>query len=183
MNAKILDLTNQVFRLVYVVRNISYHRSLEKHNDSLEQNYWIIIYNNFLDVAVLEWCKVFGSRNNATHWSKNVIDQDAFREGLLARLQITQQEWEEYWEQIKGYRDKYVAHHEFSPKISQYPDFNYALVSCYFYYEILIKELRLLNVYDYPDDLKEYYNNSLDQAKELSDVAHASTLNINERVF
>jgi len=183
MNDKIPRLVDQVFRLVYVVRNVAHHRSLQKYKDEFNQNYWIIIFNNFLDIAVLEWCKVFGSRNEATHWSNHVKDQDTFRQELLSRLKLSQEEWGEYWESIKEYRDNAVAHHGYIPNGTDYPDFSYALVACYYYYEILINELRSLKVYDYPDDLEKYFNNSLAQATEFSNLAYQSTIKIEEQVY
>ena len=109
MTAHILELADQVFRLVFVVRNAAYHRSLHKYKDEFVQNYWILIFNNFLDIAVLEWCKVFGSNNDATHWSNKITKKDKFRAELLARLNYTESEWEAYWNNIKGYRDCVVA--------------------------------------------------------------------------
>ena len=183
MTDQILKLADQVFRLVFVVRNIAYHRSLYKYKDEFEQNYWILIFNNFLDIAALEWCKVFGSKSNLTHWSKHIKNQDEFRSNMLIHLNLSQEEWEEYWKSIKDYRDCMVAHHIHNPEIENFPDFNIALLSCYFYYEIIIKELRLLKVYDYPDSLEEYYMLSLKQAENFSCTAYTSTLKIKDNVY
>lgn len=180
MTDNILNIANQIFRLVFVVRNVAYHRSLLKQKDNFEQNYWILIFNNFLEIAVLEWCKVFGSNTDTTHWTNHINDEAGFRSNLLKRLNLTQPEWDNYWQEMKNYRDKVVAHHEYDPKITNYPDFSHALESCYFYYEILIKELRLLKCYDYPDNLEEYFNRSLKQAEKISETAYDATRNIKE---
>ena len=182
MTDNILNIANQIFRLVFVVRNVAYHRSLLKQKDNFEQNYWILIFNNFLEIAVLEWCKVFGSNTDTTHWTKyiDVDDQAGFRSNLWKRLNLTEQEWKDYRQKMKDYRDKVVAHDEYNPKITNYPDFSHALESCYFYYEILIKELRLLKCYDYPDNLEEYFNRSLKQAEKISETAYDATRNIKE---
>ncbi|MGR3318990.1 MAG: hypothetical protein ACUZ8O_10995 [Candidatus Anammoxibacter sp.] len=178
---RILKLTDQAFRLVYIVRNIAYHRSLHEYKDDFVQNYWVYIYNNFLDISVLEWCKVFGSRAEATHWSNHVNDVDIFREELLTHLCLSQIEWEEYWNHLKTYRDCGVAHHIHNPDITNYPDFDNALKVSYFYYDIVIQELRSLNVYDYPDNLQSYFDSCLDQAKEFSHTAYNSTINIKKQ--
>ena len=183
MTDRILQLADQVFRLVFVVRNVAYHRSLHKYKDEFEQNYWISIYNNFLDIAVLEWSKVFGSKSNATHWSNHIDNEEEFRSGLLEHLNLSKTEWEDYWNNIKNYRDSVVAHHAHNPNITNYPEFNNALSSCYFYYQKLIIELRLLNVYDYPDDLEEYYKSCIKQATMFSVTAYDSTRDIKESVY
>lgn len=183
MTADIGKVVDQVFRLVYVVRNIAHHRSLEPFKDDSDQNYWILVFNNFMDIAVLEWCKAFGSKSDATHWSNHVADQDAFRAGLYERLSISEGEWHAYWEDIKNYRDKVVAHHESTTKVTHYPDFSYALQACFYYYGILIKQLRLLRVFDYPDDLADYYERSLAQARQFSELAYGATRSLKENVY
>lgn len=180
MTDRILKLADQVFRLMFVAKNSAYHRSLYKYKDDFEQDYWIFIFNNFFDIAALEWCKAFGSKSDATHWTRHIDDEKEFRKGLLSRLNLSQQEWGNYWASIKDYRDTVVAHHKHNPDITNYPDFSYALMSCYYYYEILIKELRLLKVYDYPDNLEEYFRGTLKQATELSKTAYHSTIDFME---
>lgn len=183
MTDQILKLTDQVFRLVFIARNIAYYKSLYKYKDNFRQDYWILIFNNFLDIAVLEWCKVFGSRAEKTHWSHHIQNEDKFRQEILNHLNLSRKEWGKYWESMKSYRDSVVAHHESNPNFTNYPNLDYALVSCYFYYEIIIKELRLVKVYDYPDDLGEYFQISLDKAADFSNTAYISTINIKDEVY
>jgi hypothetical protein len=182
MSAEIGKVVDQVFRLVFIVRNIAQYRSLEPFKDEFEQNYWILILNNFLDIATLEWCKVFGSRSEATHWSSLVEDIEGFRNGMLEKLGVSQAEWDAYWENIKNYRDQVVAHHQRTSDVSHYPDFGHALVSCFYYYEILIKQLRAFRVYDYPDNLEEYFQKYLTQAEHFSDIAYRATKGLKEQV-
>ncbi len=42
-----------LFRLVYVVRNAACYKALSQYKDEFEQNWWILIYNNFFDIAIL----------------------------------------------------------------------------------------------------------------------------------
>jgi len=183
VTAEIGKVVDQVFRLVYVARNVAHHISLEPFKDDFDQNYWILVFNNFLDIAVLEWCKAFGSKGEATHWSKHVADPDAFRAGLLGRLAVSEEEWRAYWEGIKTYRDEVVAHHESASKVTHYPDFGYALQACFYYYDILIKQLRALRVFDYPDNLEDYFEKSLAQARSFSEVAYGATRSLTEAVY
>lgn len=183
MSAEIAKIVDQVFRLVYVARNVAHHRSLEPFKDDFNQNYWILVFNNFLDIAVLEWCKAFGSKAEATHWSKHVSDPDAFRAGLLQALRLSEEEWHTYWNGIKAYRDEVVAHHESASKVTHYPDFGVALQACFYYYKVLIKQLRMFKVFDYPECLEDYFEKSLAQARHFSDVAYQSTRSLTEDVY
>ena len=141
-----------MFRLVYVVRNVACHRSLPEFKSRFCQNYWILIFNNFLDMVVLEWCKVFGSRSEPTHWSSHIKEQNTFREGLLKRLGLSKEEWETYWDSVKDYRDNLVLHHKRNPNVTHYPN------------------------------LEEYYQRCLAQMSEFSYVAYQSTMEIKETV-
>ncbi len=183
MSEEIRRVVDQVFRFVYVTRNVAYHRSLEPFKDDFNQNYWILVFNNFFDIAVLEWCKVFGSRAQGTHWSNHVKNQETFRKGLLDKVGMSEAEWHAYWESIKNYRDELLAHHESSSKVSSYPDLGHALTACYYCYEILIKELRALKVYDYPDNLEEYFKKSLVQAESFSAIAYQATKALKEELY
>ncbi len=183
VTAEIGKVVDQVFRLVYVARNVAHHRSLEPLKDDFDQNYWILVFNNFLDIAVLEWCKAFGSRNEATHWSNHVADPNAFRAGLLEHLAVSEEKWHSYWEHIKSYRDEVVAHHESASMVTHYPDFGYALKACFYYYGILIKQLRAFHVLDYPDSLEEYFDRSLAQARSFSEIAYHATRSLRDVVY
>lgn len=183
MSAEIGKVVDQVFRLVYVARNVAHHRSLEPFKDDFEQNYWILVFNNFLDIAVLEWCKAFGSKGETTHWSNHVENPEVFRDGLLEYLAITNEDWRMYWKSIKSYRDQVVAHHETPSRVTHYPDFGYALQACFYYYGILINQLRTFRVFDYPDSLEDYFERSLAQARSFSEVAYQATRPLKEVVY
>ncbi len=120
------------------MRNAACHRALAKYKDELNQNYWILIFNNFLHIAILEWCKVFGSHSQPTHWKKIVDDHSSFRQGLLETLEIRKSDWDAYWKDLKDYRDKFVAHHLVDPNITHYPSLDIALESSFHYYIYLI---------------------------------------------
>jgi hypothetical protein len=94
---------------------VAFYHSLAPFQNSFAENYWTYVFNNFLDMAVLEWCKVFGSRGEGTHWSTLVEDPDAFRTAMLGEFHLTRDEWDKYWERMKNYRDSRIAHHTRDP--------------------------------------------------------------------
>jgi hypothetical protein len=157
--------------IVAFVRNSHMKRALHKVDAAPHLNFWRLTYGNCLDMAVIEWCKLFGSdheAHQAAHW-KNVIPangHDEFRRELYAAVGMSADEWQGYWDQMKGYRDNHAAH--FSEEYlrpendPRYPKLGPGLEAAYFYYD------RLLAIMDdrgiphrYPADIRAYANGSL----------------------
>lgn len=177
------DLITHLMRLASVARSAHLKRSLASVESDPPLNFWRLIYGNLLDVAVLEWCKIFGTHAEPTHWKIVVTDHDAFRDGLLDLLEIDRATWEAYWEEMKNYRDNLIAHHiEEGTEITTYPKLDLALESSYYYYTYLIKELRERGETRFPDDLKEYSARFAEQATEIAQKALGATTEIAERV-
>jgi hypothetical protein len=174
--------SDHVFRLIYVIRNVANYRSLAKFKDDFDQNYWIQIYNNFFDVAVLEWCKVFGTDGEPTHWKTIVKDHQAFRNGLLSSIGIDEQGWSNFWQSVNSYRNNDIAHFKRIPGLS-YPSLDVIIKSTFYYYEWLQKELGKHGIIQEPKDLEGYYYRCLKQAESFSETAYNSTANIKEKVF
>ena len=88
------ELTTHIDRIGLIIRNAHLKRSLHRFNANPTLNFWRCIYGNLLDVAVLEWCKVFGSKKEPTHWEKVVPkeDHEQFCAGLLDAVGIDQDE-------------------------------------------------------------------------------------------
>jgi hypothetical protein len=169
---------DHIERLLYVARNTACFRALLKYKDELNQDYWIMIYNNFFDIAILGWCKVFGGDIEPTHWKRIVDDHSHFRQNLLTALKVDQSDWETYWKDIKDYRDKFIAHHIIDPNITHFPSLDIALKSSFYYYSWLVNKLELFNIYYVPDDLKDYYDDYLIQISRFAEISYLSTQNI-----
>jgi hypothetical protein len=171
-----------------IVRNVHLGRELTKVCAEPELNFWRVMYGNLTDTAALEWCKLFGSDDSEkqpVHWKSIAQDQDRFREGMLRSIGISRKSWNEYWVEMKTYRDHAVAH--FDPRqsvtIARYPPFDLALKSSYFYYTYLRAELAKLGEGLLPEDLEQY---SLQFAKKCGEVASAAlnaTKDINETSY
>lgn len=170
------------FRLAYIARNIAFYRALTSLNEKYTQNFWIHVQNNFIDMAVLEWCKVFGSRTEETHWSTLVLDHDSFRISMLDYLDLTRDQWDAYWEGMKNYRDRGVAHASLTQPPTHYPQLDVALKSSAFYYRYLLEIARDNSLYLFPGDLMRYYAPLLAHAKELTAVAYGASRGIVDKV-
>ena len=177
------DLIRHVKRLVNVVRSAQLKRSLASVDRDPALNFWRSIYGNLLDVAVLEWCKVFGSDAEGTHWKSIVDDHDAFRSSLLAKLKIDDAGWRVYRDSMKDYRDTLIAHHNEDQAPDIYPTLDLALEASYFYYEYLLQELRELGETRFPDDLREYSEEFALQATDIAKEALGATAGFTEEIY
>lgn len=173
--------------LASLVRSVHLKRVLSGLDPDPALNFWRLLHGNLLDIAVLEWCKLFGSddeEHQKAHWKNVVPDKDAFRTSLLKAMEIDGKAWDAYWKEMKTYRDQNVAHRDFSnPNVTHYPKLDLALESSYFYYQYLIAELRKQGVKSYPDDIREYCRKFAEQAKTIADKALTATREVKESVY
>jgi len=72
--------------------------------------FWITVNGNFMDICVLEWCKLFGDSRGKHSWQKVVSDPELFYSALLHHLSLTEADFKAYIDAVRDYRDKFVAH-------------------------------------------------------------------------
>ena len=79
-------------------QSIKVRRMIEGIALDPKQTFWIMTVNLLADAAAIEWCKVFGSWDEDTHWTRVLPKEkhDEVRTALLDELGITQSEWEAY---------------------------------------------------------------------------------------
>jgi hypothetical protein len=85
------------------VRNVAFYRAawsdeaqpLLSERNPKDANFWRQVNGNFIDIAVLDWCKLFGNSKDTArkrlekhHWRRVVSDPEVFEAKLLAHLQI-----------------------------------------------------------------------------------------------
>ena len=126
---------SHIERLVCLVRNATLRRVLHKIDPDPQLNFWRVSYGNLTDVAVIEWCKTFGEDSEDGHWKNVVSDPNSFRTEMLNQLKIDRGEWDAYWQQMKLYRNKVAVHASHSSKVTDYPCFDVALESAFFYFQ------------------------------------------------
>lgn len=121
----------------HCLRNIAFYRAGWKQGDSrVKRQFWVNANGNFLDIAVLEWCKLFTDRNGGHHWKRVVSNHSSFATGLFARLGMTKKEFENYAEPIMRYRNKFVAHLD-DERVANIPRLRMALRSTAYLYDHL----------------------------------------------
>ena len=172
--------------IVSVVRNVHMLRALENTICRRDQNFWIIVGGNFLNIAAIDWCKLFGSDHEArqpAHWKNTIIasDHDGFRARLLDRLKMTEKEWGDYRAGLVFYRNRNAAHLDLTPpRPTHYPKFDGALEAGYFYYDELAARSE---VWPYPKDLKAYAARYLKHSLLMARLATEATSSIDDEVL
>lgn len=96
----------QIDSLLNFVRQLTYHKAIREVAPDLKQNFWRYIFNNHMEMAVLEWCKLFGANAEHLHWSKVFNDKENFRNHILNSTNMTRDEWNKYWKELCDYRNE-----------------------------------------------------------------------------
>ncbi|WP_109484049.1 hypothetical protein [Paraburkholderia sp. C35] len=155
-----------------IVRNVAFYRAGFETEDGRgrlkdDSQMGRTINSNFVDIAVLEWCKVFADWHARHHWRRLVRDSQArtgFRTALFAVLGLDEAGWEHYLTVVKTYRDRFVAHLD-DDDTMDIPSLDPVLASTFFFYGQLW-ELAPDGALDgrFQDDLQAYYEASHRQA-------------------
>jgi hypothetical protein len=164
-------------------RNLSFHRALGEYvKDSEKLNFWIHMYNNAIELAILDWSHLFGNHKDDLHWKRVVHDPVGFKRQLLQTIHMTEQEWSTYHREIKDYRDKDIAHIKVRLR-SHIPEMTQALRAVAYYYSVALNELQNYGIYHYPQDLSDYHEKSLAQSTVIAANAYKATIGIKEKVY
>lgn len=140
------DRVRRVFILCnHFLRNLAFYRAgwrrggvdQEPTLRRRENQFWRNVNANFIDLCVLEWCKVFGDAKGKHHWSKAITSQAEFEQQLLNRLRMTREQFAAYIAEMRRYRDKFVAHLDDEP-IMYLPRLRPAKSSAAFLYHYLL---------------------------------------------
>lgn len=103
--------------LLTVLRCIAMKRALNVTKyDKL--NFFRLYDGCLMDATVISWWKVFGNRNDESHWRNHFAGQltDKVKRQLHSEVGGCT-EFEKLWEEVKCYRHRYVAHHEFDTAV------------------------------------------------------------------
>jgi hypothetical protein len=95
----------------HCLRNIAFYRAGWQHGQlRIPRQFWIGSNGNALNIAVLDWCKLFAERKGEHHWTRVVSDHGAFLNGLCEALGMSETEFHAYALSTLRYRNKFVAH-------------------------------------------------------------------------
>ena len=80
------------------------YRILQKGYEErqLQSEFWTMTIDAHLLRATIDWCMVFGNKNEPTPWRRLVKQSEGlvrnFHEGLFQELSLDKKLWEEYWQ-------------------------------------------------------------------------------------
>ena len=147
-------LSEQLLIVKRFIYHLTYHRGISAayKERQMQNEFWTLTSDAHLLHATINWCMVFGSHSNPTHWkrlsrTKTPIHDQLFRDGLVTALGISGVDWQKYWTSMKDFRDKFAAHREleFGKPV---PNFDMALKVA-FYYDQWVRKLI------FPDTIEE----------------------------
>ena len=120
-------------------QSIKVRRMIEGIALEPKQTFWIMTANLLADSAAIEWSKVFGSRDEDTHWTQVVPkkEHEKVRAALLGELGMSRDEWTTYRGEIVQYRNEMVAHHDLDASVAKYPHYDKAIVAANFMFNEL----------------------------------------------
>jgi hypothetical protein len=114
---------------IHAISNFACYRGGREANVlTRSEQFWKRANGNFLDIGLLEWCKLFADPRGDHYWRGIVSDPDRFETMLLSQLGLSQQAFLDYITQVKSYRDKFVAHLD-SELIAHFPKLDIAINS------------------------------------------------------
>ena len=116
----------------------SYRAGFEGKALLRDEAFWRRLNGNFLDIGVLEWCKLFVENRGAYSWKNALADPATFQAALFGHLELSEARWVAYCKGIRHYRDKYVAHLD-EVLNGKYPQLDMALKSTKFLYAYLLE--------------------------------------------
>lgn len=141
----------------HFARNCAYYRAGWEGNQTKASNeFWITVQGNFIDIAVLEWLKLFGDHNDKHHWKNVVEDKQSFKRKMLSSCAINEDDLVQSRESFKTYRDKFIAHLD-SEEIMNIPVLNTPLALTKNYYTYVANKLGKERLRNLPTDIEDYY--------------------------
>jgi hypothetical protein len=152
---------------MHFVRNAAYYRAWNAAPTSRRrEQFWRTLNGNFIDICMLEWCKLFGDIKAQHHWAKCVSDSTAFLQGLCEKTGLDHASFETYRQEVRSYRDKFVAHLD-ELNTTRIPNLQPALESVRYLYNYLVTYEDELNAFhDAPKNANTRYQEHLREGRE-----------------
>jgi hypothetical protein len=157
-----------VLLCAHFARNLAYYRAGHSRLTKTSSQFWITANANFIDMAVIEWCKLLGDRKGKHSWANVVTDSSRFESALLAHLSTTPEELAAYVHDVRTYRDKFLAHLD-DLNVMDIPFLDRAQAAVEFYHRYVQNEAAVGDLADLPTDLRNYYRHCFDEAKAIFD--------------
>ena len=92
----------------HCTRNVAYYRAGWESGELIDKTeYGATTNSNFIDLGLLEWCKVFGNHEEKHHWKNIVSNKISFRENMLETINVDIKGLKTHWKKVLTYRNKF----------------------------------------------------------------------------
>ncbi len=153
-----------VLLCAHFARNLAYYRAGHDRLTRTSLDFWITVDGNFLDMAVIEWCKLLGDGKGKHSWANVATDPPRFKSAMLTQLGVTTDEFAAYVDEMRGYRDKFLAHLD-DQRVMRIPLLDRAKAAVEFYHRYVVQNEAAAGDLDrLPKDLADYYGHCFDEA-------------------
>lgn len=153
------------------VRNAAYYHAGWSSPTVLrkaESDFWVDLNGNFLGIAVLDWCFLFGDGKAEFRWQKVISNETEFSSRMYASLGCSENEFNDYVSTMRLYRNKRIAHRDRylvgDSKII-YPPLDFAVKSTSFLFEELVSLYPQMEKINIHKDLESFYENRLERGR------------------
>ena len=183
MNNEAIRVSESYNEIIDIVRNfiwqLMHHRALMKVIGENDRGFWRLASSNSYDLTIIEWCKIFGSYSENTHWTKIFHDENDFRDCIYRSVQMTKDQWDAYHHDLTDYRNKWIGHFNSEFKPDSHPDIEPAFKSILTCYNYLLKKMTEYNIeHNLPDSLIQYSKALKGQAILVIESAYNSAKHI-----
>jgi hypothetical protein len=151
--------------------NLAYYRAgwSSEYKQLLEAdtNFWRAANGNFLDMCVLESCKLFTEKRGKYYWANIVSNTADFKTGLLRHLGSDEEAFKREIASMRNYRDKFVAHSDFD-RTGHYPALDVPKKAVWFYHAHVVNhEAQLQDLEGLPLKLDPGYEEEEEETKAV----------------
>lgn len=77
-----------------------------------QHTFWRHTASTHLGMAVLFWCRVFGTNSEPMHWKQTIQEQPGFRNAILKATNFSIPQWEAYHAEMIDFRNAFIAHQQ-----------------------------------------------------------------------
>jgi hypothetical protein len=114
-----VEVTKRSLRLCHdVLRNYAYYRATRRLIAVVPSDYARTVNGNFLEMVVLDWCKLFADIAGEHHWRRSFSQKKSVRAALARAARQTKEDFNIYTQSILFDRNKFVAHLDSPPDAS-----------------------------------------------------------------
>jgi hypothetical protein len=133
-----------------------------------QASFWRQANANFLDMCVLEWCKLMADKKGKHFWGRVVADPAQFAAGLHRHVGMNSSAFDNEIRVMRDYRDRFIAHLD-DELVMDIPVLDAAQAAVWFYHaQISTREARigeLSGLPDTPEKLNDGYEKCIKEAK------------------